>query len=70
MQTSAKTPAHTAPELLDIEGAAAYLGVNPRWVRRQIGERRLAHFKVGLFVRIAREDLDALLRAGRREAVR
>jgi hypothetical protein len=41
-----------------------------RWLRRQVGERRLPHHKVNGRVLIDLVDLDAYAEAGRREAVR
>lgn len=54
---------------LDIEGAAAYLGVTVRFLRGLVAERRITHYKVGRLLRFAPDDLDAFLSAGRREAV-
>ena len=45
--------------LLDLDGAARYLGVEPRMVRRLQTERKVAFVKVGRYVRFRREDLDA-----------
>ena len=55
--------------LLDVAGAAAYLGVTPAFVRRLVLERRVRYFKLGKFVRFRRADLDAFVEAGRREPV-
>lgn len=54
---------------LDVAGAAAYLGVSERWVRRAIFERRIAYAKLGALVRLAPDDLDAYVAAHRVEAV-
>ena len=65
-----KVPPPEHPRLLDLYAAAEYLGVSPRWLRRQWSERRLAGYKLGHLVRFAHEDLDALAASGRVEAVR
>ncbi len=54
---------------VDIEGAAEYLGISVRHMRRLVADRRIAHFKVGHLIRFRYDDLDAFLQAGRREAV-
>lgn len=46
---------------LNVEEAAAYLGVKPRFIRRLIDERRIAFFKVGRFVRLDPDVLDQFL---------
>jgi excisionase family DNA binding protein len=51
--------------LLTVEEAAGRLGTSTRFVRRLIFERRIAFVKVGRHVRIAPEDLDAFVAAGR-----
>ncbi len=55
--------------LLDVAGAAAYLGVSEAFVRRLVLERRVRYFKVGKFVRFRPTDLDAFVEAGRRDPV-
>jgi excisionase family DNA binding protein len=55
--------------LLDIAGAAAYLGVSEAFVRRLVLERRVRYYKVGKFVRFRAFDLDAFVEAGRRDPV-
>ena len=62
--------AQSSGPLLDLEAAAAYLGVTPRWIRRAVAERRIGHFKLGGLLRFRLADLDALVAAGRREAIR
>jgi excisionase family DNA binding protein len=56
-------PYFTVPE------TAAYLNTSQRFVRRLIAERRIAFYKVGTHVRIARVDLEAFVQAGRVEPV-
>ncbi|HUR23632.1 MAG TPA: helix-turn-helix domain-containing protein [Acidimicrobiales bacterium] len=55
--------------LLDIAGAAAYLGVTDAFVRRLVLEKRIRYFKVGKFVRFRAVDLDAFVEAGRQDPV-
>ena len=55
--------------LLNVAGAAAYLGVTDAFVRRLVLERRVRYFKVGKFVRFRPPDLDAFVEAGRRDPV-
>jgi excisionase family DNA binding protein len=47
---------------LDVEQAAAYLGVTPRKVRRLREQRRLPTLKLGRDVRFDPDDLDAYLK--------
>ncbi len=49
---------------LSIDQAAEYLGVNVRFMRRLIAERKIRHYKVGKLIRFAVADLDTFLRAG------
>ncbi len=53
--------------LLDVAGAAAYLGVTNAFVRRLVLEKRVRYFKVGKFVRFRPVDLDAFVEAGRQD---
>ncbi len=55
--------------LLDVAGAAAYLGVTDAFVRRLVLEKRVRYFKVGKFVRFRAGDLDAFVEAGRQDPV-
>lgn len=55
--------------LLDVAGAATYLGVTQAFVRRLVLERRVRYYKLGKFVRFRPPDLDAFVEAGRREPV-
>lgn len=54
--------------LLDVTGAAAYLGVSQRFMRRLVAERRIAFVKLGRHVRFDVADLDGFIDAGRVEA--
>jgi excisionase family DNA binding protein len=54
---------------LNVEQAADYLNTSVRFVRRLIAERRVAFHKVGAHVRLAVEDLEAFVRAGRVEPI-
>ena len=53
--------------LLTVDQAAERLGTSARFVRRLIAERRIAYVKLGRHVRIAAEDLEAFIVAGRVE---
>jgi excisionase family DNA binding protein len=55
--------------LLDVAGAATYLGVTQPFVRRLVLERRVRYYKLGKFVRFRVVDLDAFVEAGRHEPV-
>jgi excisionase family DNA binding protein len=55
--------------MLDVVGAATYLGVTEAFVRRLVLERRVRYFKLGKFVRFRTADLDAFIEAGRHEPV-
>lgn len=63
--TGALFQGHEPP--LDIKQAAAFLNVAERWMRRAVGERRIAYYKVGGHVRFAVEDLRAYLLSSRVE---
>jgi excisionase family DNA binding protein len=53
--------------LLTVDQAAERLGTSARFVRRLIAERQIAYVKLGRHVRIAAEDLEAFIVAGRVE---
>jgi excisionase family DNA binding protein len=53
--------------LLTVDQAAERLETSVRFVRRLIAERRIAYVKLGRHVRIAAEDLEAFIVAGRVE---
>ena len=54
---------------LDVGGAAAYLGITERFVRRLVEQRRVAFLKVGRLVRFRTCDLDAYLDSCRVDAI-
>jgi len=54
--------------LLDVEGAAEYLSVTPRFIRRLVAERRLPFVKLGRHLRFDAADLDRFIDAGRVDA--
>ena len=56
---SATVTQHRPP--LNVEEAAEYLGMKPRFIRRLINERRIDFFKVGRFVRLDPDVLDQFL---------
>ena len=49
--------------LMTPEEAAQFLGTSVRHIRRLVAERRLAHRKIGRYVRFDRRDLDAFITA-------
>lgn len=51
--------------LLTIDEAADQLNTTPRFVRRLIAEHRIAFHHVGRHVRIAAQDLESFVAAGR-----
>jgi excisionase family DNA binding protein len=62
MTVSTRTTTHEQPpRLLDVDGAADYLGVTDRTIRRFVQQRRLPFHKVGKYVRSDPVDLDRYL---------
>jgi excisionase family DNA binding protein len=59
--------AHMA--MLTVPEVAERLGTSQRFVRRLIAERRIPYTKLGKHVRLADNDVDAFIAAGRVEAV-
>lgn len=55
---------------LSIPAASEYAGTTPRHIRRLIAERQLTSYRLGGKVLVSPDDIDSLLKAGRREAVR
>ncbi len=47
--------------LLDVDGAAAYLGLSEKSVRKRVQERSIPFIKVGALLRFKREQLDSWL---------
>lgn len=56
------------PALVDIETAARRLGVDVRFMRRLVFEKRLPYYKVGKFVRFDPADIETWLGERRVEA--
>ena len=54
--------------LLDIDDAADYLNVSPRFIRRLIAQRRINYLKIGKFVRFDQDELDDWVQAQRVDA--
>ena len=52
---------------MDVNQAAAYLGVSASFLRRLVAERRVVHYKVGGRVMFRREDIDQFVDQGKRE---
>lgn len=55
------TMSDTHRKPLNVDEAAEYLGMKPRFIRRLINERRIDFFKVGRFVRLDPDVLDQFL---------
>lgn len=53
-----------ASGLLDVDGAATYLGVSVAFIRKLVLEKRVTYHKVGALVRFKVADLDAMVDAG------
>jgi excisionase family DNA binding protein len=51
--------------LLDVAGAAAYLGVTESFIRSLVFQKRIRSYEVAKFVRFRIADLDAFVVAGR-----
>ena len=60
-------PESTDPELLDVQGAASYLGVSTGAVRNLVGQRSVEHYKIGRRVMFRREDIDRYVDQNKRE---
>lgn len=54
---------------LDVHGAADYLGVKVRFVRRLVAERRIAFHKPGAHLRFDVADLEEFMQACRFEPI-
>lgn len=70
---SAAPPPHAPLQdrpLLTVEQVADRLGTPVRFVRRLIAGRRIAFVRVGRYVRIEPDDLDAFIHSGHIEAMR
>jgi len=52
---------------LDVPGAAEYLGVGERFIRRLVNERRVPFHRIGRRIRFKVEDLDRLFEEARVE---
>jgi excisionase family DNA binding protein len=57
----------TKPNLFDVAGAADYMNIKVRQVRRMIEQRSIPVIKIGKHVRIAQSDIDEYLQVNRRE---
>ncbi len=55
------------PNLLDVTGAADYMNIKVRQVRRMVEQRSIPVIKIGKHVRIAQSDIDEYLQVNRRE---
>ena len=52
---------------LDVDGAADWLGVEERFIRRLVAERRVSFYRVGRHLRFDVDDLEEFLGAARVE---
>ena len=57
----------TKPNLFDVAGAADYMNINDRMMRRLIEQRKIQVIKIGKHVRIAQADIDSYLKSNTRE---
>ncbi len=53
---------------LTVAEAAEYMNTTVRFVRRLIAERRIPFYKIGRYVRLKVQDVEAFVEAGRVEA--
>lgn len=51
-------------QLVNIEGAAAFLGLKPSTLRAYVLRRRIPYVKIGRAVRIKTSDLEKVVEAG------
>lgn len=65
MRANARVQRTISTPLLDIEQAAARLGVTTRFIRRLVEQRRVPFYKVGKFVRFDAADLDEFVNRSR-----
>ena len=56
--------------LVDLEAAAAFLGVTVRWMRRRVAERAIPHYKLTGRLAFSPADLRQLRDASRVEPVK
>jgi excisionase family DNA binding protein len=57
-------------KLYTVNETAERLNTTPRFVRRLISERRIPFVRLGKHIRIAEEDVEAFITAGRVETMR
>jgi excisionase family DNA binding protein len=67
---SAETSTVGDPRVVDVNGAAAYIGVPVSLIRRLVAERRVVFYKVGRRVMFRKADLDQFIEDGKRETGR
>ena len=44
--------------ILDVEGLAAYLHVNPSWIYKQVSLKAIPYFKTGKYPRFRKKEID------------
>ena len=60
-------PESSDPKLLDVQGAASYLGVSTGAVRNPVAQRNVEHYKIGRRVMFRPEDIDRYVDQNKRE---
>ncbi len=50
--------AGTGDAILDVEGLAAYLRVNPSWIYKQLSLKAIPYFKTGKYPRFRKKEID------------
>ena len=63
----AASPKAEESKLLDVNGATRYLGVSTGFIRNQVTERRMVHYKLGGRVMFRREDIYQFVDQNKRE---
>ncbi len=55
------------PKVVDVSGAATYMGVSSRFIRRLVAEHRIAFYKLGGRIMFSKADLDQFIEDGKQE---
>ena len=64
---TATTTAADDPKVVDVKGAAAYMGVSTSLIRSLVAERRIVFYKLDSRVMFRKSDLDQFIEDGKRE---
>lgn len=59
-------PTHARPSLIDLPAVAERLGVNQRYVRRLVADKRIPVVKLGRLLRFEPADVEELIAGARR----